>query len=59
MKQGSCLARLFDKSMRDFYARNQYCSLNALPRLGQFLKGEKMKITDHKTTCLLYTSRCV
>lgn len=50
MKQGSCLARLFDKSIRNFYARNQYCSLNALPRLGQFLKGEKMKTTDHKTT---------
>lgn len=58
MKQGSCLARLFDKSMRDFYARNQYCSLNALPRLGQFLKGEKMKITDHKTTAADMAALC-
>ena len=31
MKQGCRLERLFDKSIRDFYARNQYFLMNAQP----------------------------
>ena len=32
MKQGCRLARLFGKSIRDFYARNQYFLMNTQPK---------------------------
>ena len=37
MKQGCRLARLFDKGIRDFYARNQSCLMNTQPRCPVFI----------------------
>ena len=37
MKQGCRLARLFDKSIRDFYVRNQYFLMNTQPIKPSFL----------------------
>ena len=37
MKQGCRLARLFGKSIMDFYARNQYFLMNTQPILSGFV----------------------
>ena len=50
MKQGSCLARLFDKSIRDFYARNQYFLMNTQP------KEEQLFFLNNCSFCFISTS---
>ncbi len=57
MKQGCRLARLFGKSIKDFYARNQYCLMNTQHYRTGFvfaLVFEKQKCKN----CTFNNSRC-